>query len=97
MLMVRAGWVWLHSTGSLICGTNKTMSPKLLQPKKRGRGRPPSGLGTPIQVRLKRDQLALLDAWIAKQPSPKPSRPAAIRSILSEALARRAKRKPTTL
>jgi hypothetical protein len=31
-------------------------------------------------------QLAALDAWIARQPEPRPTRPEAIRRILTEAL-----------
>jgi hypothetical protein len=54
--------------------------------KKRGRGRPPTGLGTSINVRLQPEQLAALDAWIAGQPEPS-SRPEAIRQILQEKFA----------
>jgi hypothetical protein len=32
------------------------------------------------------DQLAILDAWIAAQPEPKPSRPEAIRQLLKPSL-----------
>jgi len=52
---------------------------------KRGRGRPATGRGESINVRLQPDQLAALDAWIAHQPAP-PSRPEAIRHALSEFL-----------
>lgn len=54
-----------------------------MQPKKRGR--PATGSGTPIQVRLQPDQLAALDAWIATL-NPPPTRPEAIRAILNEHL-----------
>jgi hypothetical protein len=37
-------------------------------------------------LRLYPDLEAALDAWIAKQPEPKPSRPEAIRRILRGAL-----------
>lgn len=37
-------------------------------------------------VRLHDQQLAELDGWIARQPDPKPSRPEAIRRLISEAL-----------
>jgi hypothetical protein len=57
----------------ILMGTQETV-----QPKKR-RGPAPTGHGTPVQVRLQPDQLAPLDAWIAAQPDPKPSRPEAIR------------------
>lgn len=55
-----------------------------VQPKKRGPQ--PTGKGTPIQVRLQPDQLAALDAWIAQQSDPRPSRPEAIRLILGHSL-----------
>jgi hypothetical protein len=42
--------------------------------------------GTMVGVRLQPDQLALLDAWVARQPDPKPSRPEAVRQILAGAL-----------
>ena len=38
--------------------------------------------GTMIGVRLQPDQLARLDAWIASQPDPKPTRPEAIRRAM---------------
>lgn len=51
------------------------------------RGRPvTTGKGTPVMVRLQPDQLAALDAWIATQPEPKPSRPEAVRRLLAEKL-----------
>jgi cytochrome c553 len=50
------------------------------------RGPKPTGIGFPIQVRLQPDQLAALDAWIARHPDPKPSRPEAVRQILTGAL-----------
>jgi len=49
--------------------------------KKRGRGRPRTD-ATPILVRVYPDDLAALDAWIASQPTPKPSRPEAIRKMM---------------
>jgi hypothetical protein len=50
--------------------------------EKKGRGRPKStGLGTGILVRM-HDQLDALDAWIAKQDDPKPTRPEAIRRLV---------------
>jgi hypothetical protein len=52
---------------------------------KRGRGRPATGRGWTIGVRLHPDALARLDAWIAGLPD-KPSRPEAIRRLISEAL-----------
>ncbi|AZS20069.1 hypothetical protein CSW63_05065 [Caulobacter sp. FWC26] len=46
-------------------------------------GRPATGKGTPVMVRLQPDQLAALDAWIARE-SDSLSRPAAIRAILDQ-------------
>ncbi len=43
---------------------------------------------TNIGVRLPPDQLEEFDAWIARQPDPKPSRPEAIRQILAAHLKR---------
>lgn len=56
-----------------------------LIPKKR-RGPAPTGQGTPVLVRLQPDQLARLDAWIAAQPEPAPTRPEAVRRLLAAAL-----------
>ena len=53
------------------------------------------GLGTLLGVRIPSEQLALLDAWIEAQPEPKPSRPEAVRRLLTATLigkARRARR-----
>ncbi|GEP01898.1 hypothetical protein GCM10007887_25240 [Methylobacterium haplocladii] len=41
---------------------------------------------TPITVRVPPSQLAPLDAWIADQPEPKPSRPEAVRVAVAEHL-----------
>jgi hypothetical protein len=56
-----------------------------LQPKKR-RGPKPTGIGVPVQVRLSTDLLTSLDTWIASQPEPRPSRPAAIRGFVEAGL-----------
>jgi hypothetical protein len=53
-------------------------------PKKKGR--PATGAGIPVQVRLQKDELAALDAFIARQNGPQPTRPAAIRSLMRVAL-----------
>lgn len=45
----------------------------------RKRGRPVIG-ATPVTVRVPPDQLAKVDAWIERQPDPKPSRPEALRA-----------------
>lgn len=52
---------------------------------RKGPGRPPVG-ATPVTVRIPPDQLALLDGWIAQQPTPPPSRPEAVRQLLARAL-----------
>jgi hypothetical protein len=54
--------------------------------KKRGR-KVTTGKGTLIGVRLLPPNLAPLDAWIASQPEPRPSRPEAIRFALRDWLA----------
>ena len=41
---------------------------------------------TAVTVRIPPDQLAALDAWIAAQPDPKPSRPEAVRRLLGDVL-----------
>lgn len=47
------------------------------------RGPLPTGKGVMVGVRLQPDMLAALDALIAKQPDPKPSRPEAVRQVLA--------------
>jgi hypothetical protein len=54
--------------------------------EKRKRGRPPTGIGRNIGLRLYPEMEAAIDAWIARQPEPKPSRPEAIRRLVMEAL-----------
>jgi hypothetical protein len=55
------------------------------KPKKK-RGRPKTGIGPVIGVRLYPEMQAELDAWIADQPGPKPSKPEAIRRLIGVAL-----------
>jgi Arc/MetJ-type ribon-helix-helix transcriptional regulator len=45
---------------------------------------------TKIESRLSKDMSRQIDAWIAAQPEPRPSRSEAIRRLLAEALAREA-------
>jgi hypothetical protein len=52
---------------------------------KKARGRPATGQGTLIGVRLQPWHLTALDAWIAKQ-QPRPTRPEAIRGMLETVL-----------
>jgi hypothetical protein len=47
--------------------------------KGKKRGPPATGKGTLIGVRLQPPELAELDAWIAVQDDPKPTRPEALR------------------
>ena len=50
------------------------------------RGRPATGKGDPVQVRLQPDIMASLDKWITRHPEPKPTRPEAIRRMIVEHL-----------
>ena len=50
------------------------------------RGRPATGKGVQVVVRLQPDDLDALDAHIAAQPEPKPTRPEAIRRVLAKGL-----------
>ena len=50
------------------------------------RGRPATGRGQTVGVRMLPVDLAHLDAFIAAQPDPKPSRPEAIRYLLRDHL-----------
>jgi hypothetical protein len=61
------------------------MAPGILQPKNQKRGRPRTGIGTPVQVRLRDGLLASLDQWRRKQPD-LPNRPEAMRRLIEEAL-----------
>jgi len=54
-----------------------------MQPKKRGR--PATGQGVPVQVRLQAEQLGRLDRWIGTQPD-LPSRAEAIRRLVEKGL-----------
>jgi hypothetical protein len=55
------------------------------KPKKK-MGRPPTGIGKTIGLRLYPQEETALDTWIAAQPDPKPSRPDAIRQLLRKTL-----------
>src|SRR5271170_4458415 len=60
------------------------MSPSIPDTRK-SRGRPRID-ATQLAVRMPPRDLARLDAWISKQPVPKPSRPEAMRRLVAEAL-----------
>jgi hypothetical protein len=61
--------------------------------QKRGRGRPNADTEA-LTLRVQKRVLSDLDAWIAAQPEPRPSRPEAIRRILAQALAPAARSLP---
>jgi hypothetical protein len=54
--------------------------------KKRGRGRPRTGIGKPVGLRLYPELERRVDQWALKQPD-KPGRPEAIRRLIELALA----------
>jgi hypothetical protein len=63
------------------------MSPSIADnKKKRGRGRPSTGIGPAVGLRLYPDLQARLDAWIAKQGESDLGRPEAIRRLLDGVL-----------
>jgi hypothetical protein len=47
----------------------------------------PAGKATSIEVGLEPNELTGLDAWIAAQAEPRPTRPEAIRRLLADVLA----------
>ena len=49
-------------------------------------GRPATGIGTLVGVRLQPAEVSRLDAWVGRQPEPRPTRQEAIRRILADAL-----------
>jgi hypothetical protein len=53
--------------------------------KKSKRGRPPVD-SEEVRSRMERSLLDAIDAWIAAQPEPRPSRPGAIRRLVAESL-----------
>jgi hypothetical protein len=59
--------------------------------KKRGRGRPRTGIGKPVGLRLYPELERQVDQWALKQPD-KPGRPEAIRRLIETALASKTKR-----
>lgn len=62
---------------------------------KKKRGRPPTGIGKAIGLRLYPDLEAAIDRWIDQQDDADISKPEAIRRLLEEALSKKlAKKKP---
>jgi len=58
----------------------------IADPPKRGRGRPRTGIGPAISMRLYPELEAALKAWIERQPEPKPSRSEALRRLVEKGL-----------
>src|SRR5215831_16554544 len=71
--------------GHRIVVIGNTMKPTRISFIKKPVGRPRTGIGPLIGVRLSPDMQAQLDAWRARQADA-PSRPEAIRRLLSKAL-----------
>jgi hypothetical protein len=59
--------------------------------KKRGRGRPKTGIGKPVGLRLYPELERRVDQWASNQPD-KPGRPEAIRRLIEIALIAKPKR-----
>lgn len=63
------------------------MAKQTVLTKKGKRGPAATGKGTLVGVRLQPPDLAALDAWIAAQPEPSPSRPEAVRQLVNFGIA----------
>ena len=61
------------------------MSSSISRTEKRSRGRPRTD-ATSIHLTLPPEPLTALDAFVAAQPEPRPSRPEAIRFLLRDSL-----------
>lgn len=59
------------------------MAASTLNATKKPRGRPATGKGVPVQVRLQPELEQAVDAAIAAAPDPKPTRPELIRRALA--------------
>jgi hypothetical protein len=59
----------------------------IAEKEKRPRGRPGTGIGSVISIRLYATQEAAVNAWIERQPEPKPSRSEALRRLVENGLA----------
>jgi hypothetical protein len=69
---------------------------KSIRDNKKSRGRPKTtGTGELLGVRLQHEQMANLDAWIARQGD-KPSRPEAVRRLIERALKSAESKRPYT-
>jgi hypothetical protein len=67
------------------CCTN-TKGRSIAEKPKRPPGRPRTGITPLTGLRIPAELNAKLDAWIERQPDPKPSRSEAIRRLLERAL-----------
>jgi hypothetical protein len=59
---------------------------KTISDNRKRRGRPKTGIGKPVGLRLYPDLEAALKRWIKAQPAPRPGMPEAIRRLLEQAL-----------
>jgi hypothetical protein len=66
--------------------TQKDRGASIAEKEKRPRGRPKTGIGSVISIRLYATQEAALKAWIERQPDPKPSRSEALRRLVEKGL-----------
>ena len=80
--MARVGEEGRNFLPARFCANTVFIMPQETVITKKRRGPAPTGKGTLIGVRLLPPVLNNLDAWIAAQPEPRPSRPAAIRQFL---------------
>jgi hypothetical protein len=88
MLRVRAGRELPSLARLAIFWYQKIMKASISDTKKkRGRGRPPTGIGRNVGLRLYADQEARIGDWIKSQQSPQPSVPEAIRHLIDLGLA----------
>lgn len=55
----------------------------IAEDKKKKIGRPATGIGPNVGLRLYPEMDAAIEAWIAEQPEPKPSKPEAIRRLVA--------------
>jgi hypothetical protein len=77
--------VFPHSTGSPFSDSSYFMAKAISNIRKKGRGRPRVG-ATQVNVRIPPAEVKALDGWIKSQPTPRPSRPEAIRRLVEYAI-----------
>jgi len=81
--VVRPDLVSHHLVGPSIFTYSQFMASSISRTEKRSRGRPRVD-PTSIHLTLAPSYIEPLDAWIAAQPEPRPSRPEAIRLALKD-------------